>query len=462
LRLIAALLAGVLALSASPLLGVAGAADPLPPLANPIADGAFCDGAPSEHPFTDLGGESAATRDTIICLVNTGITQGTTPTTYSPGGTVTRRQMAVFIKRLADLFNELETSPLNDLPAYDNVPDYSDVTPLDSGAEAIGQLSQADIVGGFPDGTFRPNAPVTRRQMAAFVNRLQDFLTGSPYSTSGDFFDDDNGDPGEDNLNALASVGIFQGDGQGNVTPGGNLTRRQMANILLRDAQVFFADGLIESPFATTNETLEFTPDTPATTQALLDTGADQPGDNRTYTASNLPANAGGYRITLVEADNVTNTSGDITFAEDGATGFADAGTPSAQIITVNGLPPVPANLSADGSSVGAVQPVGGTITVVIDATVAGSVIPVIYTDQGGVNTRLNIDDDGRPTEPFGIAGEFTVTAAASNATLNITPTTAATLELATEPSTADDRTYTVTGRRHRHRERGPPGRGRR
>jgi hypothetical protein len=85
--------------------------------------------------------------------------------------------------------------------------------------------------------------------MAAFVNRLQDFLTGAPFSTSGDFFDDDDGDPGEDNLDAVASVGIFQGDGAGNVDPGGDLSRRQMANVLLRHAQVLFESGDIERAF---------------------------------------------------------------------------------------------------------------------------------------------------------------------------------------------------------------------
>ena len=87
--------------------------------------------------------------------------------------------MALFIKRLADLVNELEETPLDDLPAYDQVPDYPDV--VVEGAEfreAIGQLTQARIVEGFPDGTFRPGALVSRRQMSAFVNRLQEHLTG--------------------------------------------------------------------------------------------------------------------------------------------------------------------------------------------------------------------------------------------------------------------------------------------
>ncbi len=234
---------------------------------------------------------------------------------------------------------------------------------------------------------------------------------------------------------------------QGNVNPGGNLTRRQMANILLRDVQVYFAFGAIDSPFAEpSNATLTAAPTTAATVQALNDNGADQAGDNRTYTFTNLPANATGYRVTLVQCSLITNTNGDIVFTEDANTGLAAAGTPSAQIITVNGAAPVPANVNPTASSVGAIQPASGTITVVIDATVAGCVIPVIYTDQGGANTRLNLGADNRPTEPFGIGGSFTVTAAASNATLAISPTSAATLEIATEPATTDDRQYTVTG----------------
>src|SRR3546814_152615 len=222
-------------------MGVASAADALPPVAQPLGSGAFCDGAPTDNPFSDLTAEPEATRDAILCLVATELTQGATTTTYAPRANVTRRQMSLFVQRLADLLDSLETGQpeLEELPAYDPAElSYTDVAVGSSGAEAIGQLSQAGIVGGFPDGSFQPNAFVTRRQMAAFINRLQDFLVGVPYQATGDYFDDDAADPGQANLNALASVGIFQGDGQGNVDPGGDTTRRQMALILLRPAQV--------------------------------------------------------------------------------------------------------------------------------------------------------------------------------------------------------------------------------
>lgn len=247
-------LAGVLAVAMGAVTlaaGPAGAADDPPPVADPIGEDKVCQGAPDESVFEDLDAEAERTAAAIRCLVAAGITKGTTDTTYGPGTDVTRRQMALFVKRLADLLDDLDADGgLEALPAYDGVVDYPDVA-LESAEvqEAIGQLDQAEIVGGHEDGRFRPGDPVSRRQMAAFVNRLQDHLVGEAFADDGDHFTDDDGDPGEENLDALASVGIFQGEGDGRVVPGGHITRRQMANVLLRHAQVLFADDLIVAPF---------------------------------------------------------------------------------------------------------------------------------------------------------------------------------------------------------------------
>jgi hypothetical protein len=231
--------------------GPARAAEDPPPVADPIGEGNVCEGAPDDSPFTDTTRESTGTAAAIRCLVTAGITTGTTATTYGPGANVTRRQMALFIKRLADLLDDLDIEGgVEPLPAYDGVPDYPDVALEDQQVqEAVGQLDQAGIVTGKADGTFDPAGLVTRRQMAAFINRLQEHLVGAPFASDTDHFTDDDGDPGEENLNALASVGIFQGEGDGRVVPGGNITRRQMANVLLRHAQVLYADDLIVAPF---------------------------------------------------------------------------------------------------------------------------------------------------------------------------------------------------------------------
>ena len=420
-RLIAGILGGALALSASPLIGVqaAGAADPLPPLANPIANGAFCDDAPATNPFTDLGGETASTRQVIICLVATKVTTGTTATTYSPGGTVTRRQMAVFVKRLADLANAQETGSfeLAPLPAYNGVTGYPDVKHGEPGAVEIGQLTRAKIIAGFPDGTFRPNAPVSRRQMAAFVNNLQKFLSGgTALSTDKDFFDDDAGDSGEANLNALAAVGIFQGDGQGRVFPGGPLLRRQMANILLRYAQVLQNAVVIESPFAPpSNATLAVTPRTALTRELAVEPSA---ADDRLYRASGLQAGVT-YTIQLFPAANIQGTTTRV-FTEDGTTDTADDGSVAADITVVKGATVV----GADDNTTA--QPLDGVITFTVDGSAMESIAPVVFRD-ADADGKLDLKADNAPIadEPFGVGavtqylppeaasttGSFTVTA---------------------------------------------------
>lgn len=227
----------------------AGAADPPPPTAEPTGEGHACEDAPTDEPYDDVTQEDPS-YDEIVCLVAAELAQGTSESTYEPNRAATRRQMALFIKRLADLMRANSgtcpesTSKLRALPVYDGDPDYSDVgDESEAFAQAIGQVSQAEIVGGFSDGTYRPGVEISRRQMAAFVNRLHEYLTGAAFPDNGNYYDDDDGDSGEEDLDAVTGAGIFQGDGQGNVDPGGDLSRRQMANILLRYYEVVFADG---------------------------------------------------------------------------------------------------------------------------------------------------------------------------------------------------------------------------
>lgn len=406
-RLVGGLLAGALVVTASPLVGLpaAQAAEALPPAANPIGADAFCDGAPADNPFTDIGTETAATRATILCLVATEVTTGVTATKYLPSGSVSRRQMALFIKRLADLANELETTGLTGLPVYDGTEDYSDIGAESSEVkEAIGQLSQAKIVSGTSATFYKPSALVTRRQMAAFVNRLQEFLTGTPFTSTGNYFDDDDGDPGEADLNALAGAGIFQGDGQGSVFPGASLTRRQMANILMRDAQVMLAAGDIRRPFSSLSLDVK-----PTSTSTL--TWVDNPetpsntADDRVYTASNLEAGAT-YKVALFPSGNVRLETNGLTFADANADNQADgAGSAAADILTVNG--------QSNELPVASAQPVNGSITFTVDGDNADeTIVPVVWLDRGPHANQLDLvvpttanSDPKPPSEAVGAGG---------------------------------------------------------
>jgi hypothetical protein len=59
------------------------------------------------HPFTDIGSLPAEFQDSIAALRASNITTGTTATTFSPNGNVTRAQMAVFLARALGLHWDL-------------------------------------------------------------------------------------------------------------------------------------------------------------------------------------------------------------------------------------------------------------------------------------------------------------------------------------------------------------------
>jgi hypothetical protein len=91
----------------------------------------------------------------IGAIADARITQGFPDGTYRPLGNVTRGQMARF---LAEGF---------DLPPGDKT--FDDVPAGYVHADAIARLASSGITSGYPDGTFRPNLPVKRDQMARFL-----------------------------------------------------------------------------------------------------------------------------------------------------------------------------------------------------------------------------------------------------------------------------------------------------
>jgi len=63
---------------------------------------------------------------------------------------------------------------------------FTDVQSIDWAATYIEALSQRGIVSGFPDGSFRPNEPVTRAQYAAMVDKAFSIAPSRSYQAFGD------------------------------------------------------------------------------------------------------------------------------------------------------------------------------------------------------------------------------------------------------------------------------------
>jgi hypothetical protein len=189
----------------------------------------------SPNPFTDIDG--SVHEAAIRCEAAYGFINGTTSTTFSPSGPVTRGQVASFLARAT---------------AYAGVPlDTSDqgFTDISDSVhkDAINALTALGVLNGTTPTTFSPNLPVTRAQGASMVGRLLALGTTDLPNDPPDAFTDDDGSVHEDNINLLAALGIVGGVTSDQFNPNGTVTREAAASILAR-AQDFGVEVGITGP----------------------------------------------------------------------------------------------------------------------------------------------------------------------------------------------------------------------
>jgi len=162
----------------------------------------------------------------ICWMKTTGVTTGTSPTTYAPAANVTRGQMAAFMYRLAG-------SPTFTAPSK---PTFTDVPASNEFFKQVEWLKHTGITTGTTPTTFAPTANVTRGQMAAFMYRL----AGSPAFTAptkATFSDVPASNEFFKQIEWLKNTGITTGTTPTTYTPVANVTREQMAAFMYRLAQ---------------------------------------------------------------------------------------------------------------------------------------------------------------------------------------------------------------------------------
>ncbi|MBM4277117.1 MAG: S-layer homology domain-containing protein [Candidatus Cloacimonetes bacterium] len=174
--------------------------------------------------------------DYIIAIYNAEITTGcaqddpNTPENerkYCPEDNVDREQMAAFIIRAVE-----GEPPLNYCDTGDPFPD---VTPDMWSCRYIKRLKELEITTGYRDGTYGPNDPVPREQMAAFIVRAVEGEPPLNYCDSGSLFTDVTSDMWSCRyIKRLYELAITTGYGDGRYGPYDLVTRAQMAAFLSR------------------------------------------------------------------------------------------------------------------------------------------------------------------------------------------------------------------------------------
>ncbi len=111
---------------------------------------------------------------------------------------------------------------------------FGDVAASDFAAAFIEQLAADGITGGCGGGNYCPAAPVTRAQMAVFLLRARYGPGYSPPAATGMFADVGPNEFAAAFVEQLAAEGITGGCGGGNFCPQASVTRAQMAVFLVR------------------------------------------------------------------------------------------------------------------------------------------------------------------------------------------------------------------------------------
>ena len=183
-----------------------------------------------EEPSTDVSdlfsdvAPDAWYRDAVQYAYDNGLMTGTSETTFEPAVSTTRGMIVSVLHRLAGS------------PAADDA-GFSDVADSAWYAEAVNWAASEGIVGGFGEGSFRPDSAITREQMASILYRYAAYK-GMDVSARADlsgYADADQiGEWAYEVMSWANAEGLLNGVTADTLQPQGNATRAQVAAILQR------------------------------------------------------------------------------------------------------------------------------------------------------------------------------------------------------------------------------------
>ena len=165
---------------------------------------------PDDPGYTDVGDLSEKSQTAIAQLADLDITRGTSDTTFSPGDSVRRDHMALFIARLMDKMDPMESGSdtygytPEDVVEVKAVEDDTDTADMDetvkakmigspysdlgsatkSAYDAITALYELGVLSGISDTSYGPSTLITRASMAEFMAGVLDHSNARPAGIS--------------------------------------------------------------------------------------------------------------------------------------------------------------------------------------------------------------------------------------------------------------------------------------
>jgi len=137
--------------------------------------------------------------------------------TFKPLGYLTRAEAAVIFSKI--LVNKMENKTYTSK--------FSDVKSNDWYNNYVCFLSEQGILNGYPDGTFKPNANITRAELVSIVAKALNI--NDQYTT---YFIDVKDNWAKDAISAINALGWIKGYSDGTFKPNTNITRAETTSFL--------------------------------------------------------------------------------------------------------------------------------------------------------------------------------------------------------------------------------------
>lgn len=174
-------------------------------------------------PFTDVK-TSDWFYEPVQYVNEQGLMTGTGTNLFSP-------QLATTRGMIVSILHRMEGSPAASSSAF------IDVTAGQWYSDAVNWAASNGIVGGFEDGSFRPDDPITREQMASIMYRYSDHKGYDVTDTASlsKYTDSDQvSEYAKDVMKWAVGSGLLSGRGDNLLAPQGQTTRAEAATILMR------------------------------------------------------------------------------------------------------------------------------------------------------------------------------------------------------------------------------------
>ena len=174
-------------------------------------------------PFVDVN-EGDWFYDVVLYAYENGLMTGTSADTFAPNTATTRGMIVSMLARLEGVTSAESAG-------------FTDVADNDWYATAVNWAASVGVVNGYEDNTFRPNAPITREQMAAILYNYADYK-GYDVSARADLSDYADAASisswAEDVLAWANAEGLINGMTATTIDPQGATTRAQTAAMFER------------------------------------------------------------------------------------------------------------------------------------------------------------------------------------------------------------------------------------